>query len=219
WIVRDNYFIPNVDLKHEVSANKEAGFSTKKYIFDYLGSVSFKASIYENKVKDYIKIERIDRSVMDSEDGTSQYINIPDVSLYGGEAELGVNYDIFEWKVAYSQVRGKNETDGLYLEDLPADQYTYSFNVYLDKYRAQFGYLGVQAQEQNRTNPETLQRTEKTPAYFIHNIYGKKDIGENFEVGLRIDNLGNKEYRRHGSFLNEAKEDYKITVKYKINTL
>lgn len=219
WMVRDNHFMPNTELKHETSANKEAGIAAKKYILNYLGSVSLKASIYENKVKDYIKIERIDRSVMDDEDGTSQFINVPDVSLYGGEAALGLNYDIFEWKIAYSQVRGKNETQDLYLEDLPADQYTYTFNVYLDRFRAQFGYLGIQAQEQNRINPETLQRTEKTPAYFIHNIYAKKDVGDNFEVGLRIDNLGNKEYRRHGSFLNESKEDYKLTFKYKINTL
>ncbi len=219
WLARANNFIPNLDLEHEVSSNNEIGVSTKKYLFDYTGSLNFKASIYENKIDNYIKLERIDRSIMDDEDGTSQFINIPEVTLYGGEAELGLNYDIYEWKVSYAQVRGKNETENLFLEDLPADQYTYSFNVYLDKYRAQFGYFGIQAQEQNRTNPETLQRTEKTPAYFIHNIYGKKDIGDNFEVGLRIDNLGNKEYRRHGSFLNETREDYKLTFKYKVNTL
>ncbi|MBC75640.1 MAG: hypothetical protein CME64_06460 [Halobacteriovoraceae bacterium] len=219
WLARANNFIPNLDLEHEVSSNNEIGVSTKKYLFDYTGSLNFKASIYENKIDNYIKLERIDRSIMDDEDGTSQFINIPEVTLYGGEAELGLNYDIYEWKVSYAQVRGKNETENLFLEDLPADQYTYSFNVYLDKYRAQFGYFGIQAQEQNRTNPETLQRTEKTTAYFIHNIYGKKDIGDNFEVGLRIDNLGNKEYRRHGSFLNETREDYKLTFKYKVNTL
>lgn len=219
WMVRDNYFIPNLDLKHETSANKEAGLALKKYILDYQGSLSFKASVYENDVKDYIKIERIDRSVLDDEDGTSQFVNVPEANLYGGEAELGLNYDIYEFKLAYSRVRGKNETEDLYLEDLPADQYTYAFNVYLDRYRAQIGYLGIQAQQQNRVNPETLQRTEKTPGYFIHNIYGKKDIGDNFEVGLRIDNLGNKEYRRHGSFLYETEEDYKITFKYKVNTL
>lgn len=219
FIVRDNYFIPNDDLKHETSANKEVGFSGRKYLFDYLGSLSFKASIYENKVKDYIRIERIDRSIFDDENGTSQFVNVPKATLYGGEAEIGLNYDIFEWKLAYTQVRGKNETDNLYLEDLPADQYTYSFNVYLDRFGAQIGYLGIQAQEQNRTNPQTLQRTEKTPGYFIHNVYGKKDIGDNFEIGLRIDNLGNKEYRRHGAFLNESAEDYKLSFKYKVNTL
>ncbi|MBG59955.1 MAG: hypothetical protein CMJ16_05795 [Peredibacter sp.] len=219
WAAKANNFVPNLDLRHETSAIKELGISTKRFLFDYLGSVSFKASIYENEIDDYIKMERIDRSILDDEDGTSQFINVPDVTLYGGEAELGFNYDIYEWKISYSQVRGKNETENLFLEDLPADQYTYGFNVFLDKYRAQFGYLGLQVQEQNRINPETLQRTDKTPAYFVHNVFGKKDFGDNFEIGLKIENLGNKEYRRHGAFLNEASENYKLTFKYKVNTL
>lgn len=219
WIIRDNYFVPNLDLEHETSANKEVGIELKNYVFDYQGQLRFSASVYENDVKDYIKINRIDRSTEDDQDGTSQFINVPNVSLYGGEAKLALSYDIFEWKIAHSIVRGKNETEDLYLEDLPADQYTYAFNIYLDRYRAQVGYLGIQALEQNRVNPETIQRTEKTPGHFIHNIYGRKDLGENFEVGLRVDNLGNKKYRRHGSFLYESREDYKITFKYKVKTL
>tara|TARA_Y100000768_G_scaffold388224_1_gene382879 strand:- start:8131 stop:10077 length:1947 start_codon:yes stop_codon:yes gene_type:complete len=219
WIVRDNYFIPNTELKHETSANRELGFSSSKFVMDYRGQLYFNASIYENKIEDYIRIERIDRSVLDEENGTSQFINIPEVTLYGGEVELGFLYDIYEWKVAYSQVRGKNETENLYLEDLPADQYLYTFNIDLDKYQMRVGYLGIQALEQNRTNPETIQRTEKTPSYFIHNIYADKKLGNNFEVGMRVDNLGNKEYRRHGSFLNESREDISLSLKYKINTL
>ena len=56
WAAKANNFVPNLDLRHETSAIKELGISTKRFLFDYLGSVSFKASIYENEIDDYIKM-------------------------------------------------------------------------------------------------------------------------------------------------------------------
>lgn len=219
WIIRDNYFIPNLDLKAETSQIKEAGFKFERHLFSPQDQLLFKVSAYENKVKDYIQIQRIDRSTADDEDGTSQFTNIPNVNLFGNEIELRYLYAIYDFKISYSQIRGKNETDKLYLEDLPADQYTYDFRAFIDKYNLSFGYLGIQTKEQNRTNPETIQRTVSTPGYFIHNLFVAKKLGSDFEINVRIDNVGNQKYRKHASHLYESSEDVKIGIKYKINTL
>lgn len=218
FILRDNYFIPNEQLNYESSITKELGLEFKHTVFSQYDLIKFRASYYQNDVQDYIKIQRIDRSTADTEDGTSQFINIPDVSLEGGEAEINYYIENSEASVAYSFIRGKNISESLYLEDLPADQIVYQYKYFWEPYKCNFGYLGKQALRQNRTNPQTIQRTEKTSGYFIHNAFIDKEIGENWMLSFRANNLGNKNYRRHASFLNESSEDFRIMVKWKINT-
>jgi hemoglobin/transferrin/lactoferrin receptor protein len=219
FILRDNYFIPNENLKHESSAIKEFGLNFEDSVFNNYDLLKFKASIYQNDVKDYIRILRIDRSVLDPEDGTSQFVNIPKVTLLGSEAELSYFYNNWEFSSAYSKIRGKNKTDDLFLEDLPADQIRYQLKYFWEEYKINFGYLGIQAFRQNRTNPQTIQRTEKTGAYYVHNAFVDKEFGDNWLLSLRGNNLGNKNYRRHAAFLNEASEDFRVMLKFKWNTL
>lgn len=219
WIFRDNYFIPNEKLKHETSSLREIGVNFKKNLFHSYDQLSFKTSYHENYIKDYIRIERIDRSTLDDEDGTSQFINVPRVKLHGVEMELGYFYDQLDISIGYSKIRGKNMSDDLFLEDLPADQIIYNLKYNFESYKFNIGYLGIQTYEQDRINPQTTQRTEATPGYYIHNAYAEKAIGQYFDLSLRGNNIGNKNYRRHASFLNESSEDYRVMLKFKINTL
>jgi hemoglobin/transferrin/lactoferrin receptor protein len=216
----DNFFIPNQDLKHETSQVYETGISFSDNIFSGNGLLEFQANVFENKIKNYIHMERIDRSAWDDNpiNGSTQFVNISDVSMFGAEVELKLIYDVFDYKLTYSKVRGRNDTDDLYLQDLPADQYNLQVKYNLDKYSLVLGYLGHYSQEQNRTNPETIQRTDKTDSYVIHNIFLNKKM-KHFDVNLRVDNLQNKEYRKHASHLYESARDVKIGFKFKINTL
>jgi hemoglobin/transferrin/lactoferrin receptor protein len=218
FILRDNYFIPNENLKHETSMIKELGLIYQNTFRDN-DLFKFSTSLYQNEVNDFIRILRIDRSIADPEDGTSQFINIPDVDLFGGEAELQYLLDNWDFNCAYSFVRGKNKTEGLYLEDLPADQFKYQVKYFWEEYRLSIGYLGIHALRQNRTNPQTIQRTERTAGYFVHNAFLDKEMGEHWLISLKGNNLGNKTYRRHAAFLNEASEDFRVMIKYKWNTL
>ncbi|MAZ50069.1 MAG: hypothetical protein CME65_16015 [Halobacteriovoraceae bacterium] len=218
FIIRDNFFLPNEDLKEETSLSRELKLKYQDFFDGGNGQVTFKASAYENDFNDYIILRRIDRSILDPIDGTTQFVNIDEASLYGGELELSVLYDAYETGIGYSQIRGRNESEDLWLEDLPADQYNFKFNYFLDRYGLTFGYLGSYALEQHRVNPQTIQRTDKTNSYFIHNIYASKKIND-FQVDFRVDNFTNQEYRRHASFLFEAREDYKLAITYKVKTL
>lgn len=218
FVIRDNFFIPNEELREERSLNRELKLKYQDSFAQGNGQVTFKASVYENDFDNYIILQRIDRSIFDPIDGTTQFVNVDEARVYGGELQLDVLYDAFDFGVSYAQVRGRNESEDLWLEDLPADQYNFKINYFLDRYGLTVGYLGSYALEQHRVNPQTIQRTEKTNSYFIHNIYASKKIND-FQVDFRVDNFTNQEFRRHASFLFEAREDYKLALTYKIKTL
>lgn len=218
WVIRDNFFLPNTELEAERSATTEFGLRYDNVAFDGMGLVEFKFNAYNTNVKNFIFLERIDRSIFEEVDGSTQFINIPEANLWGGETSLKVVYDALETSLSYTKVRGRNQTLDLYLQDLPADQYNLRVNYFLDKYHLSFGYIGNYALEQNRINPETIQRTESTPSYLVHNLYLTKKLGA-FNIDVRADNVTNTRYRRHAAFLPEAMTNYRTALTYKINTL
>lgn len=216
FIFRDNFFKPNLGLKHETSVQKDFKVSYVSQAFNDYDMLSVSYSYFDNDIQDYIFTERIDRSILDEENGTTQFVNIPDAHLYGENIEVKYLYDQFEANFTYAKIRGRNETLNMYLEDLPADTYLYNLKYTLEDLKLSFGYQGIQAQKQNRTNPQSLQRTEKTPGYFIHNVFVNKRFLTHWNANLRIDNLGNQKYRRHGSHLFESEEDIKIALTYSL---
>jgi hemoglobin/transferrin/lactoferrin receptor protein len=218
FFIKDNFFLPNEDLKEETSQIYEAGFTYNKSVLSGEGMFDLQVSFYDNQVNDYILMERIDRSVMDEGNGTTQFINIPNVNLYGTEIDLGFMYDSYDLSLSYSQIRGKNKTENIYLEDLPADHYNFQFKYYLDRDELTLGYLGHLALKQDRVNSQTIQRTDETDSYLVHNVFISKKIKE-FDFTFRIDNFTNKEYRKHASHLYESERDFKLAIKYKINTI
>lgn len=221
FVVADNHFIPNQNLEHELAKNIEVGvkYARQVYSRDDLFEVSL--SHYQKNIQNYIAMNRIDRAYEQDSGiiGTTQFINIDRVEIQGDEVELAYAFDIFDFKINYSKIRGKNKTLNIYLEDFPADTYNFDFRAYLDRYDVTIGYLGLQAMKQNRVNSGTTQRTDPTRGYFIHNAFINKRFHKNFELNLRIDNLSNTKYRRHSSHLYESQQDIKIAFKYKINTI
>lgn len=216
FIVRDNFFIPNPDLTHEKSELKEAKVSYKSNLLSDYDLVTASYTYYDNSIQDYIYNERIDRSILDDENGTTQFVNIPTAKIIGESIDLKYNYDQVEVKLGYAKIRGKNQDRNLYLEDLPADTYTIDLKYFLDQHRVVFGYQGTKALKQNRVNPNSLQRTESTDEYYVQSIFINKGFNKNWNANFRVDNLGNVKYRRHGSHLFESKEDMKILISYKI---
>ena len=218
FFIKDNFFIPNEDLREEKSQIYEVGFNYNKAVLSGEGLIKLEANFYDNQVSDYILMERIDRSIMDEGNGTTQFVNISSVNLYGTEIDLGFMYDSYDFKLSYSQVRGKNKTENIYLEDLPADHYNFQFKYYLDREELTLGYLGHLALKQDRVNSQTIQRTDETDSYLVHNIFFSKKIKQ-FDINFRIDNFTNREYRKHASHLYESERDFKLAIKYKINTI
>jgi hemoglobin/transferrin/lactoferrin receptor protein len=221
FIVADNHFIPNQNLEHELSKNIEVGFKYAQQVFSRDDLFEFSVTHYQKDIQNYIAMDRIDRAYEAGSGikGTTQFINIERVEIQGDEVELAYAFDIFDFTINYSKIRGKNKTLNIFLEDFPADSYNFDLRAYLDRYDMTIGYLGLQAMAQNRVNAGTIQRTDETKGYFIHNAFINKRFLNDFEVNFRVDNLSNTKYRRHSSHLYESEQDVKIAFKYKINTL
>lgn len=219
FLINDNFFTSNPDLTHETSQMLEVGF-TSNILNRNEELLTLKGSLYQNQIRNYIGLEQIDRPGGINEPvGTTQFVNRSKVRLRGGELSLQYLYDRFDMSISYTHVRGQDLSQDLYLEDLPADQIQYSFKYYLDEYQLVLGYLGSQVQAQNLVNEGTFQRTDPTPRYFVHSVYFNKAFKRNWVLNTRVDNFGDLEYRRHGSHLNAAGQDIRVSVKYKINTI
>lgn len=215
---KDNFFITNENLKPETSQNYELGLIYKSELFNSNAFIELEGSLYQSDVRDYIYMQRIDRSFFEPEAATTQFVNISQVQLSGAELAASYLHSSFDMRLSYSQVRGKNLSEDIYLADLPADSYNLQIKYRFDRQNLTLGYLGHLALEQDRVNPQTIERTDSTSSYLIHSLFANKDI-QNFNISLRVDNVGNKQYRRHASHLFEAQEDVKLSVRYIIDTI
>lgn len=219
FFIGDNYFIPNEELKPERSRMVEVGTKYQTQVLSDEDLFTFKAQYFVNRVDDYIYLEKIDRAIADDEIGTTQFINIPNVNLEGFETSLEYIFNEYSALISYSRIRGRDTDRNLWIADLPADQYL--LKLQYDSYNDySLGYLGNFVEAQNRVNPETLERTDKTPAYIVHSIFLKKKVSKgalkNFDILTRIENLTDTEYRKHGSNIYETGINLKFELGYRI---
>ncbi|EPZ49893.1 TonB-dependent heme/hemoglobin receptor family protein [Bacteriovorax sp. BAL6_X] len=220
FFISDNYFVTNLDLKPETSNTLEFGTEFKKQLFSDLDLLTFRASGYISKARDYIDQEVIDYAIIDGKNGTTQFVNRDKVTLYGQEFDLKYLYDQFELTAGYSRSVGWDNSRKMWLSNMPANTYTLGFSYYLDQYGIKLGYGALMAMRQDRVNPASLERTTATPGYTLHNIFASKEFSYGILNGLkittRLDNLTDKSYRRHGSYIHEVGRNFKMSLQYKI---
>lgn len=220
WGMKDNNFIPNPSLNHETSKTYEVGSSFETNLFDQEDLLKISAHLYWNDIQDYIHFISIDRSIFEEEDATTQLINMPLAETFGREFSLSYLYDQYEFSATFTQNRGYNRLENIYISSMPADQYSFNLKYYLDDQGVSMGYLGIKALDQSRVNPQTTERTDATPGYFTHSIFLNKNFlsGKLRGIGLsaRVDNLTNRRYRKHFSNIMETGRDFKISLSYKL---
>lgn len=220
FFIADNYFVTNLNLKPETSNTLEFGTEFKKQLFSDIDLLTFRASGYVSKARDYIDQEITDYAIVDGKNGTTQFVNRDEVSLYGQEIELRYLYDQVELAAGYSRSVGWDHSRNMWLSNMPANTYTLGVNYYLDQYGVKLGYDALMAMRQDRVNPASLERTTETAGYTLHNIFATKEFSTGVLRGLkvttRLDNLTDKSYRRHGSYINEVGRNLKFSIQYKI---
>ncbi|WP_412471735.1 TonB-dependent receptor domain-containing protein [Halobacteriovorax sp. RT-1-4] len=220
FFISDNYFVTNLDLKPETSNTIEFGTEFKKQLFSDLDLLTFRASGYVSKAHNYIDQEIIDYAIFDGKNGTTQFVNRDKVTLYGQEFDLKYLYDQFELAASYSRSVGWDNSRRMWLSNMPANTYTFGFNYHLDQYGIKLGYDALMAMRQDRVNPASLERTTATSGYTLHNVFASKEfvsgVFEGLKLTTRLDNLTDKSYRRHGSYINEVGRNFKMSIQYKI---
>jgi hemoglobin/transferrin/lactoferrin receptor protein len=146
--------------------------------------------------------------------GTTTSRNLTNARLFGYEAELNYEALHFFAGISYSQARGKDEDTGAPLTAIPADKLVAQLGVRDPGWRLSAGLQGRFVDRQDRV-PEGV---PETPGYAVYDLYASWLPGSASLLGLRvdfgIDNLTDKAYRRHLSVLDEARQNFKISVSY-----
>ncbi len=196
-------FLPNPDLKPETAHNIEGGVTGQfANLLTDGDSLSVRASIYHNKVHDYIG------GVYNPILGVYQYQNISEATLKGIEAE--VNYDagwIFGG-VAGSIIRGDNDTTGEPLETVPADKIVTTLGVRFLDQRATAGVQWFAVAAQDRV-PEGAPTSD---AYNLVNLFSSYVLNENFTLGFNVHNLLDENYEAYLDSSNSPGRSFLFTL-------
>ena len=205
-----NVFIPNPNLEPEKGRSFETGVGMS---FDDLitagdgfrGKATAFRTYYDNFIEQTVNAT------------TTTTDNIPDAHISGFEVEMEYVTRMPFVRLGYHQYRGKNDTQDISLNDIPAD------TLFVDV-GSRFPALGVtagarveMAEEQNRFGGES-----RSAGYTVVDLYSswvpdERVAGgylDGFRLDLAVDNLLDKNYQRHLSNLPEEGVNYKASISY-----
>ncbi|NHB91254.1 TonB-dependent hemoglobin/transferrin/lactoferrin family receptor [Photorhabdus cinerea] len=156
-----NYWIPNPNLRPESNTTWESGFGLR---FDNLlaenDELKFKASYFDTKAKDYIKLELINPlkkksgEIVKLPSGDPIYLNttstnVPSAKIWGWDISMNYESNLFSWELAYNRTEGKDEKSGYSLNNLSPDTITSILDIPI----AQTGFsVGWVSQFTNHTD-------------------------------------------------------------------
>ncbi|WP_439100593.1 TonB-dependent hemoglobin/transferrin/lactoferrin family receptor [Congregibacter sp.] len=212
-----NRFTPNSELAPERAANTE--LLGRLNFSNVLGadSLSIEASVFENRVDDFIEQIVAAPSFMRRPDpGTTRWINVDEATLRG--AELSANYqrDALSLRVAYGLTRGEDNNSGEDLSNIPAD----TFNLDLGYAWVDFGVLTglrlTHAADQTRINVPELAPNTQFDGYTVLDIYGNWSPRSfsALRFDLNVNNIGNEFYQRAWDQLPQAGREVIISAVY-----
>ncbi len=206
-----NQFVPNPDLKPEKARNKEVSVRLRKTnLFTRGDRTRFRATYFQNNVDDFI-----DTVVTGGFFGTTTNLNVRDAELTGYELELAYNASRWYAGLSYSQTRGDNKNTGEPLSNIPADEWDIRLGLRSPAKHLSLGWHTRIVDDQNRvpTGGTT------TKGYTVHdlNLTWVPTRGElkGLRVDFGIDNVTDKDYRRHLSTLKEPGRNVKMSVSYR----
>lgn len=206
-IVPNNFFIANPDLQPERTETFEAGV---RLGFDDLlmegDGLRFDVTYFHTDADDFIARD------VDLLAGTTTFQNIDEAEIDGFEASLNYDNGSLFGGLTYSRIRGDNLVDDEPLVDMPADEWGLDLGWRFADPALTIGYRGTYAEEQNRVATDE----RPTDDYLVHDAYiswaGTDGQFSGTEIGLRVNNIFDKDYRRAGSEIKEAGRDIRLTL-------
>jgi hemoglobin/transferrin/lactoferrin receptor protein len=203
----------NPDLKPEKSDNYEIGFTLS---FDNaLGRgdrFRAKTTLFQNDVKDLIVN-------VSAPTGTPYFQNINRSRFKGLEVEAEYGIGGFFARGNMSFISGKNRLTGEYLNTIPAHDYRLTLG-YADAVSGlSGGWTGEFAERQDKVTQSAFSSAGSglpTPGYTVHNLFltfkPQSGFAKGFEFRAAVDNLFDKQYRRHLSALPAEGRNFKFTL-------
>ena len=203
----------NSGLRPEKSDNIEAGFTLS--FDDMIGSndrFRAKTTLFRNDVKDLI-IQGAATS------GTPYFQNIGRSRFKGIEVEAEYGLGGFFARANASFVDGKDRLTDNYLNTIPANDYRLTLGYVDTATGLSGGWSGEFAERQDRVTTGNFSSAGSglpTPGYSVHNLFfafrPQSGAAKGFEFRIAMDNVFDKNYRRHLSALAAEGQSFKFTV-------
>lgn len=203
----------NPDLQPEKSDNVEVGFT---FSFDgMLGRgdrFRAKTTLFQNDVKDLIVN-------VTAAAGTPYFQNINRSRFKGLEVEAEYGIGAFFARGNASFIDGKNRLTGDYLNTIPANDYRLTLGYADAASGLSGGWTGEFAERQDKVTTSAFASAGSglpTPGYTVHNLFfafrPQSGAARGFEFRIAMDNVFDKQYRRHLSSLVAEGQSFKFTV-------
>ncbi|OCQ53365.1 Hemin receptor precursor [Photorhabdus australis subsp. thailandensis] len=174
----NNDWIPNPNLRPESNTTWESGFGLR---FDNLlaenDELKFKASYFDTKAKDYIKLELINPlkkksgEIVKSPSGDPIYLNttsanVPSAKIWGWDISMNYESNLFSWELAYNRTEGKDEKSGDSLNNLNPDTITSILDIPIAQTGFSVGWIG-----QFTKHTDFKGQTKQQAGYGINDFY------------------------------------------------
>ena len=203
----NNFFVPSPHLAPERTETLEAGLRLR--FDDVLGDddgVRVEIAYFETDAEDFIARD------VDVAGGTSTFRNLDRVDIEGLETAVRYESSALSGGLSHGRVRMWNLPAAAPVDDAPADTWILDLGVRMAGTGLAVGYQGVFAEAQERVSaPERA-----TPGYGVSDLYARwtpaTGFLDGFEVTLRADNVLDKAYRRHGSFIPATGRSLRLEV-------
>ena len=203
----------NPDLRPEKSDNVEAGFTLS---FDgLLGKADrfrAKTTLFRNDVKDLIV--NVAGPV-----GTPYFQNVNRSRFKGLEVEAEYGIGGFFARGNASFIDGKDRLTGNYLNTIPANDYRLTLGYADAETGLSGGWTGEFAERQDQVTTGPFSSAGSglpTPGYSVHNLFfafkPQSGPAQGFEFRFAVDNIFDKQYRRHLSALDAEGQSFRFTV-------
>ena len=203
----------NPDLRPEKSDNVEAGFTLS---FDgLLGKADrfrAKTTLFRNDVKDLIVN-------VAGPAGTPYFQNVNRSRFKGLEVEAEYGIGGFFARGNASFIDGKDRLTGNYLNTIPANDYRLTLGYADAETGLSGGWTGEFAERQDQVTTGPFSSAGSglpTPGYSVHNLFfafkPQSGPAQGFEFRFAVDNIFDKQYRRHLSALDAEGQSFRFTV-------
>ena len=212
-----NTFVANPNLRPESAANTEL---LAKMRFQHVfadDELRIDASVFENTVDDFIEQTVSGPTAFGPMGplnlGITTFQNVDKAKLRGAEIAANYRLDALRAKLAYGQVRGKDDASGRSLSNIPADTLTADLSYGFNNEQLRAGVRITNASTQDR-KPATDANTYS--GYTTGDLYAtwKPQALDALSVGINVNNVSDRYYRRAFSELYESGREVITSVRY-----
>ena len=213
-----NSFISNPDLNPEKAANTE--LLAKMHFNDLIGGdrLQINASVFENKVDDFIEqivtepsVTIVPPGIPVFSAGSTTWRNVDEAKIKGYEIAADYRMQELQLKLSYGQVRGEDDKTHQDLSNIPADTFSSNLSYAFINKQLIAGVRVSHASNQSRT-PDT----RRYDSYTVGDLYAtwQPQSLKGIKVDLTINNVSDKYYRRAFEELYEVGREVLVSMRY-----